>query len=340
MSDEFRYTATVVLLAFNQEAFVRDAIASLLRQTGASLEIILSDDCSTDSTFAIMTEMATAYTGPHKLVLNRNEVNLGVCGHLNRAVRTANGEIIILAAGDDISVPERAEVLVSYFTGHPRCNSVYSNAVVIDSNGIAVGTWRPRGWSQPQQSLLEMCQDGVPLLGCSHAFRKSLVEAYGPLDVRIGHEDRAISFRAALEGTVEHIDQLLVHYRRHGANTWTPDGEFASPRALRNHRRKYGPRVVALRQAMRSDFDRYLERFALPPDRFAAEISALERGVRLAEIELEILQGPRLARKLRLVLEAARLSPGIRPLARQIAVEFAPRLFLLRARLRGLRARR
>ena len=49
---------TFALFAYNQEAFIREAVASALSQTYEPLEIILSDDCSTDRTFAIMQELA------------------------------------------------------------------------------------------------------------------------------------------------------------------------------------------------------------------------------------------------------------------------------------------
>ena len=57
------------LLAYNQEPFIREAVEGALAQTYAPLEIILSDDCSTDRTFEIMQETVAAYRGPHKVVL-------------------------------------------------------------------------------------------------------------------------------------------------------------------------------------------------------------------------------------------------------------------------------
>ena len=66
---------TFALFAYNQERFIREAVAGAFSQTYSPLEIILSDDCSSDRTFEIIQEMTAGYEGPHKVILNRNEKN-------------------------------------------------------------------------------------------------------------------------------------------------------------------------------------------------------------------------------------------------------------------------
>jgi glycosyltransferase involved in cell wall biosynthesis len=83
-----------VLIAYNQEQFIAEAIQGAFAQTYSPLEIILSDDCSRDGTFRIMEEMANAYHGPHTVILNRNPKNLGIGGHVNRVMELAQGEWI------------------------------------------------------------------------------------------------------------------------------------------------------------------------------------------------------------------------------------------------------
>src|SRR5208337_387457 len=101
---------TFALVGYNQERFIREAVEGAFAQTYSPLEIILSDDCSSDRTFDIMREMAAAYRGPHRVVLNRNAVNTGFGGHINRVMELVHGELVLIAAGDDISLPGRAEV--------------------------------------------------------------------------------------------------------------------------------------------------------------------------------------------------------------------------------------
>ena len=101
-----------VIIAWRQEPFIRAAVEGAFQQTYSPLEIILSDDCSPDGTFDIMREMAESYRGPHQVRLNHNERNLGLGGHVNRCMELVRGELVVVAAGDDISVPRRTETLV------------------------------------------------------------------------------------------------------------------------------------------------------------------------------------------------------------------------------------
>ena len=68
-----RPLVTFALFSYNQEQFIRQAVESAFAQTYSPLEIILSDDFSSDGTFEIMQEMVAAYSGPHRVVLNQND---------------------------------------------------------------------------------------------------------------------------------------------------------------------------------------------------------------------------------------------------------------------------
>ena len=86
---------TFALLSFNQELFIREAVEGAFAQTYSPLEIILSDDCSSDGTFEIMEDMAASYKGPHKIILNRNTVNRGTGDHVNHVMKLAEGDLIV-----------------------------------------------------------------------------------------------------------------------------------------------------------------------------------------------------------------------------------------------------
>ncbi len=108
MSDpKMRPLLTFAIFAYNQESLVQEAVEAAFAQTYSPLEIILSDDFSQDRTFNIMKAVAAGYHGPHKIVLNRNPSNLGPATHVNRIVKLAQGELIVAASGDDVSLPDR-----------------------------------------------------------------------------------------------------------------------------------------------------------------------------------------------------------------------------------------
>jgi glycosyltransferase involved in cell wall biosynthesis len=100
-----RPLVTFALFAYNQEKYIREAVEGAFSQTYSPLEIILSDDCSSDATFEIMQELARAYEGLHKVFLYKTSNNLGILEHFFARMSVANGQIFVCAAGDDISCP-------------------------------------------------------------------------------------------------------------------------------------------------------------------------------------------------------------------------------------------
>ena len=89
------------ILAYNHENMIADAINAALAQTYSPLQIIISDDCSTDSTWEIIQKTVSSYNGPHKVEIRRNAVNLGISVHINALWKECSGEWIIASAGDD-----------------------------------------------------------------------------------------------------------------------------------------------------------------------------------------------------------------------------------------------
>ncbi len=90
---------TFAIFAYNQEKYIRDAIEGAFAQDYSPLEIIISDDCSTDHTFEIIQQMVDEYSGPNVVRLNRNTDNLGLIAHVNKVFELANGDWIVAAAG-------------------------------------------------------------------------------------------------------------------------------------------------------------------------------------------------------------------------------------------------
>ena len=91
--------ASILLIAYNQQATIVEAIAGALAQTYSPLEIVVSDDASSDDTWAHMQHAVAGYAGPHRVVLNRNEHNLGIGAHLSRVVELSRGVLLFVAAG-------------------------------------------------------------------------------------------------------------------------------------------------------------------------------------------------------------------------------------------------
>src|SRR5436190_623470 len=114
---------SVLLPVWNGEAFLEQAMESILRQTLSSFELIVIDDGSTDRTAAIAEEFASRDNRVR--VLRR--LHEGLSATLNAGIAAARGEYIARMDADDISVPDRLRKQVAYLDAHPAC--------------VAVGTW-------------------------------------------------------------------------------------------------------------------------------------------------------------------------------------------------------
>ena len=80
---------TLLVTCYNFGRYIREAVESALSQTYEPLDIIVSDDCSTDRSWEIIQETVAAYKGPHHVILNRNEKNLGFAANLNKSYAMA-----------------------------------------------------------------------------------------------------------------------------------------------------------------------------------------------------------------------------------------------------------
>lgn len=208
---------TFVVLAYNQERYICEALKGAFAQTYSPLEIVLSDDCSTDNTYEIMVREAAAYKGSHRVVLNRNSENLNIGHHINKIGRIASGELIVLAAGDDISAPVRTEKLVKHWLEIGRPPAVLcSDFEPMDANSRQVVLSKERVY-RGVFSKTAMARGDVRVLGATTAVSREIWSKFPPLASSVRHEDRVLPFRALLlSGVVELVDEKLVRYRVEG----------------------------------------------------------------------------------------------------------------------------
>ncbi len=209
-----------VLYAYNEEEFIREAVESALAQDYSPLEIVLSDDGSTDRTFSIMQEMAAAYHGPHKIILNQNETNIGIGSQINAAVQKTKGELILLANGDDISLPDRTQVTVNaWLEGDRAIHAIHSDLECINKEGrdLAKKIHTRCEFNSLEQGMLNRF-GGVR--AASLALSRRVFDAFGTLPDNLILEDNPLFMRAFIlgDGKAFHIETPLVRYRVHKEN--------------------------------------------------------------------------------------------------------------------------
>jgi len=109
-----------VLLVYNREQYIRKAIESAFAQDyKGELEIIISDDCSPDSSYDIIKECAAAYRGPHRIIITQTPNNLYLAGHTNHALQFVTSDWVIRADDDDYSSPDRCSLIGEAINKYP-----------------------------------------------------------------------------------------------------------------------------------------------------------------------------------------------------------------------------
>lgn len=216
-----RPLVTFALFTYNQEQYIREAIEGALAQDYSPLEIILSDDCSTDNTFAIMQSMANEYCGNARLILNCNDTNMGLARHVNKVMALATGSLIVVAAGDDISFPSRVTKSVDKWQEHGMADiSIFSSHILIDESGQICGETMHSD-RHMENDWEARIQGKVLVEGASHAWSANLFRTFGDLLPDVINEDVAIQFRASFMGGVAIISEPLIKYRKHsGSINW------------------------------------------------------------------------------------------------------------------------
>lgn len=204
---------TFAVLTFNQERFIKEAVSSALQQDYPNLEIIISDDCSTDATFERALLEVNKFGQSRIPILTRNNENIGLISHVNKINQMAKGELIIVAAGDDISFPNRASRIVEEWRSNPQGSSFHSAVIKIDENGVKGKKWKTR---DSNTNCLQNFIERDVVIGATQAWSPTLHNCYGPITSLDAREDRIIASRAAMYSTVHFIDEPLVYYRTSG----------------------------------------------------------------------------------------------------------------------------
>ena len=201
---------SIAMATYNGAQYLKAQLQSFVAQTRQPDELIISDDCSTDGTEAIVREFAK--TAPFKVEFYLNEKNLGYCGNFNAALIKTSGELVFLSDQDDVWFPEKIEHMVDVAERHPEALVVMNDAALTDEALNEVGLTKI---GQIRSAGISM--DGF-VMGCCCGIRRELLDLCMPIPAGFkGHDNWIVWLAEGLGGkTVE--DKVLQYYRRHETN--------------------------------------------------------------------------------------------------------------------------
>jgi glycosyltransferase involved in cell wall biosynthesis len=202
---------TVLMPVYNGERFVREAIASILRQTWSDFEFLIVDDGSTDGTPGLL----ASFRDPRIRVLT-NASRQGVARALNRGVAAASAALVARHDADDVSHPKRLETQLAFLRANPAVALLGAQIRVLDARGRIS---HPPGWrtASSEWGIRFQSMFDNPFIHPSVVFRRDVAGGYDPsLE---SAEDFDLWSRVAERCPVRNLPQRLVDFRVHAAST-------------------------------------------------------------------------------------------------------------------------
>jgi len=205
----------VVIPAYNCEAYVREAIDSVLAQTFADFELIVVDDGSTDST----PEILHMYEQLQKARIVTHETNRGLSAARNSGIRSARGRYVTFLDADDIWRPEKLEYHLSILSKDPTLMFVSNNGLWFQDGEEVVFPPLPETPALREVGWKTLLLGGSPFSASNATIRRECFEDVGMFDERLrAAEDRDLWIRIARRYGTTQASGTVSGYRRHPGN--------------------------------------------------------------------------------------------------------------------------
>ena len=233
---------SVVIPAYNHEAYVQQTIRSIIAQTYANIELLVLNDGSKDATFEKINEMKEECQDRFATIWFHSHANMGTCATLNALLEQAKGKYVYLIASDDLAKPQAIQCLVDILEADDQCVLAVGDNEYIDADGVRVYKARNR---ENVTDEAEAEYTTLAALFCDNKFEKYLSNSFGSYESLLqgnyipnGYvmrrdiiewagrykaeaplEDYYMALQMAKQGTLRFCGEVLFSYRLHNSNT-------------------------------------------------------------------------------------------------------------------------
>ena len=223
-------TVEILLATYNSATYLVPLIESLLAQSIQNFRLIISDDCSTDDTVAILQRYLPLFRHPVQLHVRSTQSGSAMANFAG-LMQTSNADYVFLCDADDIWHPDKLEKFLALARskeaalGSNTPMFLYSDARIINGYGIVThpSYWRYKKITPARCVALPRLLICAPMLGCAALINRALVQlaANVPVGRVTGHDWWALLVAASL-GHVSYLDEATIDYRIHGRNASQP----------------------------------------------------------------------------------------------------------------------
>lgn len=211
----------ILLATYNGEKYLKEQLDSILNQTYKNIRIIISDDCSKDTTPEILKEYQKK---DDRIELHIQKNNLGVVKNIEFLLKEVKSPYYMLADQDDYWLPEKAEKSLEKLK-EEKADLVFGDLEVVDKNlntmyssfnDYMLLTRKINKYINSYKvNYLYNC-----ITGCTVLAKKETIEKIIPLPTnskRLIH-DHWIGLMVALNGKLAYVPEKYIRYRQHGNN--------------------------------------------------------------------------------------------------------------------------
>ncbi|MEI7831094.1 MAG: glycosyltransferase [Prolixibacteraceae bacterium] len=200
---------SVLMPVYNAERYLEESIRSILNQTFSDFELLIGDDGCTDRSIQIINTFKD-----DRIVVIRNEKNLGIANTLNKLIDAARGEYIARHDSDDIAQEKRFEKQIGFLATHPEIGVCGTNFTCFGSKIKRM--FMPPGDDEIRTYMLV----NNPICHPTVMVRKScLTSKYDQL--LFPAEDYALWYELSKGTKLVNLQESLLKYRWHDSNIST-----------------------------------------------------------------------------------------------------------------------
>lgn len=219
---------SILIPLYNYAAYIAPAVKSVLCQSYTNLEILVTDNGSTDNSYEIICELAQQ----DSRVIPLQELKSGSGPALNTAYRHSSGKIILVLDADDLFIPNKISSIVGAFNAHPTSGFCVHPLQPVAAGGRAIGNPFPRGMEGGWCGQTALLRGGATEMlppSSGLCFRREVTDLIFPLPEHILRGmDLYLTRTAQFLTEIIPVEKTLGKYRIHGSNlsgTKFPDAD-------------------------------------------------------------------------------------------------------------------
>ena len=203
---------SISIPVYNAKEFIVECLDSILSQDYNNIELVVSDDCSTDGTQKILEK----YVDNKSVILLLNKKNLGISGNCNQVLSYCSGEYVCFFSGDDVMLPNKLSAQVALLERDQEASMCYHRVEVIGSDSDGEKTlYTTEKKGRTIYSFFDMIEKGgLPGINSVMARRECLPANQFNNNFPVV-SDWLFMLEIALRGKIVFIDQVYTKYRKH-----------------------------------------------------------------------------------------------------------------------------